>query len=75
MYIAPPISNLAISDQGNGINWKWFKDDDKGEAHSLCKIMQLYDFWTCLSFLFVKLHSFVPKDVKKNYIRIQTMTR
>ena len=39
MYIAPPISNLAISEKGNGINWKWFKVDDKGGAHSLCKII------------------------------------
>ena len=36
MYIAPPISNLAISEQGNGLNWKWFKVD-KGGAHSLWK--------------------------------------
>ena len=69
MYIAPSISNLAISEQGNGINWKWFKVDDKGGAHSLCKIIQLYDFWTCWSFLIVKLHSFLPKDVKKNHIK------
>ena len=75
MFIAPPISNLAISEQGNGINWKWLKVDDKGVAHSLCKIIQLYDFWTCLSFLIVKLHSFLPKDVKKNHIRIKTMSR
>ena len=74
MYIAPPITNLAISEQCNGLNWKWFKVD-KGGAHSLCKIMQLHDFWTCLSFLIVKLHSFLPKDVRKNHIRIQTMTR
>ena len=64
MYIAPQISNLAISDQGNGISWKWFKVD-KGGAHSLCKIMQLHAYWTCLSFLVVKLHSFLPKHVKK----------
>ena len=44
MYIAPPISNLASSEQGNGINWKLFKVDDKGGAHFLCKVMQLYDF-------------------------------
>ena len=74
MYIAKPISNLAISDQGNGLNWKLFKLD-KGGAHSLCKIMQLYAFWTCLSFLIVKLHSFLPKDVKQNHIKIQIMTR
>ena len=67
MYIAKPISNLAISDQGYGLNWKWFKVD-KGGAHSLCKIMQIYAFWTCLSFLIVKLHSSLPKDVKKNHI-------
>ena len=73
-YIAKPISNLTISDQGNGLNWKWFKVD-KGGAHSLCKIMQIYAFWTCLSFLIVKLHFFLPKDVKKNYIKIQIMTR
>ena len=39
MYIAPPISNLAIFDQHiqlNGLNWNWFKVD-KGGAHSLCK--------------------------------------
>ena len=73
MYIAKPISNLAISDQGNGLNWNWFKVD-KGGAHSLCKIMQFYALWTCLSFLIVKLHSFLPKDVKKNHIKIQIMT-
>ena len=38
MYIAPPISSLAISDQLNGLNWNWFKVD-KGGAHSLCKII------------------------------------
>ena len=54
MYIAQPISNLAISDQGNSLNWKWFKVD-KGGTHSICKIMQLYDWWTCLSFLVVTL--------------------
>ena len=74
MYIAPPISNLAFSDQDNGFNWKWFKID-KGGAHSLCKIMQFYALWTCLRFLIVKLHSFLPKDVKKNHIKIQIMTR
>ena len=73
MYIAPPISNLAICDKGNGLNSNWFKVD-KGGAHSLCKIMQLYAFWTCLSFLIVKLHSFLTKDVKKNHIKIQSMT-
>ena len=36
MYIALPISNLAISDQLNVLNWNWFKVD-KGGAHSLCK--------------------------------------
>ena len=66
MYIAPPISNLAISDQGNSLSWKWFKVD-KGEAHSLCKIMQFYAFLICLNFLIVKLQSFLPKDVKKNH--------
>ena len=35
-YIALPISNLAISDQLNVLNWNWFKVD-KGEAHSLPK--------------------------------------
>ena len=74
IYIAKPISNLATSDQGNGFNWKWFKVD-KGGAHSLCKGMQLYAFWTCLSFLIVKLHSFLLKDVKQNHIKIQIMTR
>ena len=74
MYIAPPIPNLAVSDQLNGLNWNWFKVD-KGGAHSLCKIMQLYAFWTCLSFLIVKLHSFLPKDARKNHIKIQIMTR
>ena len=34
MYIAKPISNLAISDQLNGLNWNWFKVD-KGGTHSL----------------------------------------
>ena len=38
MYKPPPISNLAISDQLNGLNWNWFKVD-KGGAHSLCKII------------------------------------
>ena len=74
MYTAKPISNLDISDQDNGLNWKWFKVD-KGGAHSLCKIMKLYAFWTCLSFLIFKLHSFLPKDVKKNHIKIQNMIR
>ena len=74
MYTAKPISNLAISDQDNGLNWKWFKVD-KGGAHSLCTIMQLYAFWTCLRFLIVKLHSFLRKDAKKNHIEIQIMTR
>ena len=55
-------------------DWKWFKVD-KGGAHSLCKSMQLYAFWTWLSFLIVKLHSFLPKDAKKNHIKIQIMTR
>ena len=36
MYIALPISNLAISDQLNVLNWNGFKVD-KGGAHSLCK--------------------------------------
>ena len=67
MYKMSPISNLAISDQGNGLSWKLFKVD-KGRAHSFCKIMQLYAFWTCLNFLIVKLHSFLPKDAKKNHI-------
>ena len=35
-YIASPISNLAISEQGNGLNWIWFKVDKVG-AHSLWK--------------------------------------
>ena len=74
MYIAQPISDVAISDQLNGLNWNWFKVD-KGGAHSLCKIMQLYAFWTCLSFLIFKLHSFLPSDVKRNHINIQIMTR
>ena len=74
MYTAKPISNLAISDQGIGLNWKWFKVDKEG-VHSLCKMMRLYAFWTCLSFLIVKLHSFLPMDVKKNHIKIQIMTR
>ena len=64
MYIAQPISNLAISDQLNGLNWNWFKVN-KGGTHSLCKIMQFYGFWTCLSFLIVKLHSFLPKGCKE----------
>ena len=66
MYIAPPISNHAISDQGNGLNWNWFKVD-KGGAHCLCKIMQFPTFWTCLSFSVVELHSFLPKDAKINH--------
>ena len=36
MYIALPISNLAISDQLNVLNWNWLKVD-KGGARSLCK--------------------------------------
>ena len=70
MYIAPPISNLAISEQGNGLYWIWFKVD-KGGAHSLCKIIQLYDFWTCLSFLIVKLQSFLPNNVKKKILEFK----
>ena len=64
MYIAPPTSNLAISDQGNGLNWKWFKVDNGG-AHSLCKIMQLYAFWTCLSLLNCQITLFSKEGCKE----------
>ena len=64
MYIAPLISNLAISELGNSLNWIWFKVD-KGGAHSLCKIMQSYDFWACLSFLIVKYTPFYQRMQRK----------
>ena len=51
MYIALPISNLAISDQLNGLNWNWFKVD-KGGAHSLWKkniILRLLNMFKLLN--------------------------
>ena len=51
MYKMPPISNLAISDQGNGLSWKWFKVD-KGRAHSF---LQNYVI-VCLLNMFKLLH-------------------
>ena len=51
LYIALPISNLAISDQLNVLNWNWFKVDKRG-AYSLCKnyaILRLLNMFKLLN--------------------------
>ena len=75
MYIALMISNLAISDQLNVLNWNWFKVD-QGGAHSRCKkqyiILRHLNMFKLLN---CQITLFSTKGCKKkNHIKIQIMT-